>query len=177
MGGRCGPDSGCGGAQAEERRAGCNPSAKAAERGPLSEDLDAYGGGAGLAATGIASREAGADENEGDEPTACYRHGLCRKKKLWSKAGRQELEALALEPLASRRRKELLELLDQMEKPIAELDGAVEKQAAAHPAAARLMTHPGVGPLTSLAFALTIGEVERFRRSRQVSSYLGLDPS
>ena len=102
--------------------------------------------------------------------------GLCRKKKLWSKAGRQELEALALEPWASRRRKELLELLDQMEKPIAELDGAVEKQAAAHPAAARLMTHPGVGPLTSLAFALTIGEVERFRRSRQVSSYLGLDP-
>ena len=102
--------------------------------------------------------------------------GLCRKKKLWSKAGRQELEALALEPWASRRRKELLELLDQMEKPIAELDDAVEKQAAAHPAAARLMTHPGVGPLTSLAFALTIGEVERFRRSRQVSSYLGLDP-
>ena len=63
-----------------------------------------------------------------------------------------------------------------MEKPIAELDSAVEKQAAAHPAAVRLMTHPGVGPLTSLAFALTIGEVERFRRSRQVSSYLGLDP-
>ena len=102
--------------------------------------------------------------------------GLCRKKKFWSKAGRQELEALALEPWASRRRKELLELLDQMEKPIAELDSAVEKQAAAHPAAVRLMTHPGVGPLTSLAFALTIGEVERFRRSRQVSSYLGLDP-
>ena len=71
--------------------------------------------------------------------------GLCRKKKLWSKAGRQELEALALEPWASRRRKELLELLDQMEKPIAELDSAVEKQAAAHPAAVRLMTHPGVG--------------------------------
>jgi transposase len=96
--------------------------------------------------------------------------GLCRKKKLWSKAGRQELEALALEPWASRRRKELLELLDQMEKPIAELDRAVEEQAVAHPAAARLITHPGVGPLTSLAFVLTIGEVERFGRSRQVSS-------
>lgn len=102
--------------------------------------------------------------------------GLCRKRKLWSKAGRAELEALALDPWAARRRKELLELLDQMEKPIAELDVAVEKQAAAHPAAARLMTHPGVGPLTSLSFALTIGEVGRFQRSRQVSSYLGLDP-
>jgi transposase len=102
--------------------------------------------------------------------------GLCRKKKLWSQAGRQELEALRLGPWAARRRQELLALLDQWEKPIAELDRAVQEQAEAHPAAARLMTHPGVGPLTSLAFALTIGEVERFRRSRQVSSYLGLDP-
>ncbi|HEX4007300.1 MAG TPA: IS110 family transposase [Acidobacteriaceae bacterium] len=102
--------------------------------------------------------------------------GLCRKKKLWSKAGRQELEALPLGPWASRRRQELLTMLEQMEKPIAELDRAVEQQAAGHSQAARLMTHPGVGPLTSLAFVLTIGEVERFRRSRQVSSYLGLDP-
>ena len=161
------PDSRCGGAQAEERRAGCNPSAKADEREPLSENLDAHGGGAGLAATGVASREAGADENEGDEPTACHRHGqgLCRKKKLWSKAGRQELEALALEPWASRRRKELLELLDQMEKPIARARWGGRETSGSSSAAARLMTHPGVGPLTSLAFALTIGEVERFRRS------------
>jgi transposase len=102
--------------------------------------------------------------------------GLCRKKKLWSKVGRVELEALALGPWAARRRKELLELLDQLEKPIAELQQAAQEQAAAHPGAARLMTHPCVGPLTSLSFVLTIGEVERFARSRQVSSYLGLDP-
>ena len=38
------------------------------------------------------------------------------------------------------------------------------------------MTHPGVGPLTSLAFALTIGEVEPLpRAAEQVSSYLGLE--
>jgi transposase len=47
--------------------------------------------------------------------------GLCRKAKLWSKAGRAELEALPLEPWARRRRKELLELLDHLEEPIAEL--------------------------------------------------------
>jgi transposase len=103
--------------------------------------------------------------------------GLCRKKKLWSKVGRAELEALALGPWAARRRKELLELLDHLEEPIAELDEAVKQQAEAHPAAAQLMTHPGVGPLTSLAFVLTIGEVGRFTRSRQVTGYLGLDPS
>jgi hypothetical protein len=38
------------------------------------------------------------------------------------------------------------------------------------------MTHPGVGPVTSLAFVLTIGPVSRFQRSRQLVSYLGLNP-
>ena len=42
--------------------------------------------------------------------------------------------------------------------------------------AAAMMPHPGIGPVISLAFVLTIGSIERFRRSRQVSSYLGLDP-
>lgn len=103
--------------------------------------------------------------------------GLCRRKKLWSEKGRAELEGLPLGPWAARRRKELLELLDQLQGPIAELQREVERQAEAHPAAARLMTHPGVGPTTSLSFALTIGNVDRFRRSRDVSGYLGLAPS
>ena len=102
--------------------------------------------------------------------------GLCRKKKLWSKAGRRELEALPWGPWAARRRQELLALLDQWEKPITELDREVKQQAAAHGQAVRLMTHPGVGPVTSLAFVLTVGTVDRFPRGRQVSSYLGLDP-
>jgi len=102
--------------------------------------------------------------------------GLCRRKKLWSKAGRAELEKLPLGPWASRRRKELLELLDHLDGPIAELKREAEEQAAAHPAAARLMTHPGVGPMTALSFALTIGTADRFPRGRHVTGYLGLDP-
>jgi hypothetical protein len=35
---------------------------------------------------------------------------------------------------------------------------------------------PGVGPLTSLAFVLTLDDATRFRRSRDVGSYLGLCP-
>jgi transposase len=38
------------------------------------------------------------------------------------------------------------------------------------------MTHPGVGPVTALAFVLTLGPVARFRRSKHVVSYLGLNP-
>ena len=103
--------------------------------------------------------------------------GLCRRKKLWSEKGRAELEALPLGPWTARRRKELLALLDQLDEPIAELKQETRRQAEAHPAAARLMTHPGVGPTTSLSFVLTIGEVSRFARSRDVSGYLGLAPS
>ena len=38
------------------------------------------------------------------------------------------------------------------------------------------MTHPGVGPLTALAFVLIIGEAERFQCGKQIASYLGLVP-
>ncbi len=38
-------------------------------------------------------------------------------------------------------------------------------------------THPGVGPITALAFVLTLGQIERFAHSRQVVSYLGLNPA
>jgi transposase len=40
-----------------------------------------------------------------------------------------------------------------------------------------MMSHPGIGPVISLAFVLTIGDVTRFANSRQVVSYLGLNPS
>lgn len=102
--------------------------------------------------------------------------GVCRKTKLWSAAGRKELENLPLDPWASRRRNELLDLLDRVNPPIAELDHAVEQQAQQHPEAVRLMTHPGVGPVTSLAFVLTVGPASRFRRAKQLVSYLGLNP-
>ncbi len=102
--------------------------------------------------------------------------GLCRRKKLWSARGRAELEKLALGPWASRRRAELLKLLDQLEVSIEPLDRAVEKEAKQNAAAVRLMSHWGVGPITALAFVLTIGPVERFPHSKQVVSYLGLNP-
>jgi len=102
--------------------------------------------------------------------------GVCRKKKLFTKKGRTELESLALGPWASHRRQELLKMLDQLDASLHELDQAVAQQAEQNADAVRLMTHPGVGPVTSLAFVLTIGPVGRFQRSKQVVSYLGLNP-
>jgi transposase len=71
----------------------------------------------------------------------------------------------------------LLQLLDQLEASIDELNCAVAEQASARPVVRRLMTHPGVGPVTALAFTLTMGPAERFQRSKQVASYLGLIPT
>jgi transposase len=103
--------------------------------------------------------------------------GLCRKQKLFTKKGRGELAGLCLAPWASRRREELLKLLDQLDAPIAELDHAVLEEAKGRDDAVLLMTHPGVGPVTALAFVLAIGPVTRFHRSRKLASYLGLNPS
>jgi transposase len=103
--------------------------------------------------------------------------GLRSKKRLWREAGREQLAAIRLAPWASRRRHDLLELLDRLNPIIAELTEAVEQEAEKCPEAQRLMTHPGVGPLTALAFALVIGTAERFRCGKQIASYLGLVPS
>jgi transposase len=103
--------------------------------------------------------------------------GLCRKQKLFSKKGRMELTGLALGPWASRRREELLKLLDQLNPAITELDRAVLEEAKRREDAVLLMTHPGIGPITSLAFVLAIGPVSRFPRSKKIASYLGLNPS
>jgi len=103
--------------------------------------------------------------------------GLCRKQKLFTKKGRAELVGLGLAPWARRRREELLKLLDQLDPPIAELDRAVMEEAQRRDDAVLLMTHPGIGPVTSLAFVLTIGTVTRFCCSRKLVSYLGLNPT
>ncbi len=102
--------------------------------------------------------------------------GVQKKRALWSRAGQQVLRGLPLRPWAGRRREDLLELLAVLQQQIAVLDAAVKDAAEQDPKARLLMRQPGVGPNTALAFVLTIGDVSRFRRGKQVASYLGLIP-
>jgi transposase len=102
---------------------------------------------------------------------------LCRKHRLFTKKGRRELQVLSLGPWSHRRREELLQLLDRLEPSIAQLDQAILAEAQLREDAARLMTHPGIGPINALAFVLTIGPITRFERSKKLVSYLGLNPS
>jgi transposase len=103
--------------------------------------------------------------------------GVQRKKGLWSQAGRAQLESFQLLPWATMRREDLLRLLDGLTPRIQALTAEVNKQAEQYPEARRLMTHPGVGPLTALAYVLIIGSPDRFRCGKQIGCYLGLIPS
>ena len=86
------------------------------------------------------------------------------------------MRELRLKTWAGCRREDLLGLLAMLDKQIGKLDHAVAQAAEENVQAKLLMTQPGVGPNTALAFVLTIGEVGRFPRGKQVASYLGLIP-
>ncbi len=103
-------------------------------------------------------------------------HALRQGHALWSAAGQSALRALPLPPYTSQRRNELLRLYAQMQKRIQELDKEVEAQARQRPQARRLLTHPGVGPVTALATEVFLGDPSRFTTGNQVASYIGMIP-
>jgi len=106
----------------------------------------------------------------------CLNQGVQKKHKLWSRAGQQMLRELPLKPWAGRRREDLLRLMAMLDQQIEPLDQAVKTEAQRDKMALLLQTQPGVGPITALAYVLTMGEVSRFPRGKQVASYLGLIP-
>jgi transposase len=102
--------------------------------------------------------------------------GMQKGRTLWSAAGREQLGELPMMEHAARRRHDLLQRVEELDRQIAELDVLVRRQAEGREDARRLMTHPGVGPQTALGMVLTIGDVSRFESAKKVASYLGLIP-
>jgi transposase len=102
--------------------------------------------------------------------------GMQKKSRRWSEVGQKALLQLPLAGWAKCRRQDLLALLKYLDQQIAPLDRAAEQVAQQHPQAQLLLTQPGVGAITALAFVVTIGDSGRFRRGKQVASYLGLIP-
>lgn len=104
-------------------------------------------------------------------------HGLRRGHALWSRRGQHSLRALPLTQHAGTQRDTLLALHPQLQGPIDELDREVAKQAQQRPQSQRLMTHPGVGPITALATEVFLGDPSRFADGKAVASYAGMIPS
>ena len=102
--------------------------------------------------------------------------GMQKKSRLWSVPGQQSFRQLPLAGWTECRRHDLLELLAYLDRQIAPLDRAAQQAAEQDGQARLLLTQPGVGPITALAFVLTIGDVTRFQRGKQVASYVGLIP-
>jgi transposase len=103
-------------------------------------------------------------------------NGLRRGPSLWSYDGQAKIAFLPLQPHASYRRSMLQEMYRKMEEEIENLTLRVAEQANQRPRAQRLMTHPGVGPVTALATEVFLGDPRRFVDGKALASYVGLIP-
>src|SRR5688572_30620683 len=72
--------------------------------------------------------------------------------------------------------KPMLELIKSLEEQISCYDGMLNKLVEKYPATKVLQQIKGVGPITAVAFVLTIEDPGRFNFSRHVGSYIGLTP-
>jgi transposase len=71
----------------------------------------------------------------------------------------------------------LLAMVAELSRQIRELDAQIEAVCRErYPATAVLRQVPGVGPITAMAFVVTVEDPHRFRRSRAVGAYFGLRP-
>jgi len=70
----------------------------------------------------------------------------------------------------------LITVLDSLAPVLDAADAAATAAAAADPVATRLMTVPGVGPITALTFRAALDDVTRFADAKAVSAYLGVVP-
>jgi transposase len=85
-------------------------------------------------------------------------------------------ELAADDPVLASLAGSLLAVVEVMTEEAARLTKRVLDEVRLEPTCRRLMTVPGVGPLTALAFRATIDRPDRFRKSRDVGTHLGLTP-
>jgi len=97
------------------------------------------------------------------------RLAICSAESFGRKAKIPEALNEALKPM--------LEMIQELTKKIRAYDLIVKEAVAnKYPETERLRQVGGVGPLTALAYVLTLEEPERFAKSRMAGAYLGLVP-
>lgn len=103
-------------------------------------------------------------------------NGLRRGHSLWSNDGQEKIAVLPLMPHTAYRRSTLQTMYQTIESEIGKLTAQVAEQAENRCAARRLMTHPGVGPVTALATEVFLGDPRRFADGKALASYVGIIP-
>lgn len=81
-----------------------------------------------------------------------------------------------LTPLSEELFGKLLKELKQLDSEIASYDAKLQGIATTHPEAQRLLTIPGIGPLTATALLAAVSDVSVFKNGRQFAAWLGLVP-
>jgi transposase len=107
--------------------------------------------------------------------------GQLRSEGLRVRSGRAEsfvarYQALAVPPSLRAVLEPLVQALTAVAPLIAAADGWAQETARTEPVPRRLMTAPGVGPITALSFHSTLDTVTRFRGPGAVTAYLGVVP-
>lgn len=70
----------------------------------------------------------------------------------------------------------MLTIVEAINVQVLEADKELEAKAKSDPVCQRLMSVPGVGPVTAIRFVAAIDDVSRFDHAKVVQSYLGLVP-
>jgi transposase len=81
-----------------------------------------------------------------------------------------------LPPLAQGAVDDLLDHLRQLNERITRYEVEFKHLALQDDAAKRIMTIPGVGPITALGMIATLGNARDFKNGRQLAAWLGLTP-
>ncbi len=82
----------------------------------------------------------------------------------------------ALPPAAQAMLKIMLDALDGLDRQVSDLDKEIARRAREDATAKRLMTIPGIGPVTAVALAALAPPFEGFARGRDFAAWLGLTP-
>jgi transposase len=95
---------------------------------------------------------------------------------LFGVKGRRWLAGLELPPEEAETVQSALRHIEFLDSEIAAVERLIAREALGWQDARRLMTVPGVNVICAATFLAAIGDIRRFRGSRQLVAYLGLDP-
>ncbi|HEY0726130.1 MAG TPA: IS110 family transposase [Pyrinomonadaceae bacterium] len=102
--------------------------------------------------------------------------GLAKGQQLFSRAGQEQFQAVALSPVLHWQREHWLALLQPLNQQVLETMVWFKAHSKDDLCVTRLRTHPGLGLLTSLCLVHTLQPVSRFHNTRKVAAYAGFDP-
>ena len=102
--------------------------------------------------------------------------GVSLASKLTTQRGQALMLALAFPAVIDQQRDQMIDLLRQLSAKIKPVQEWLAQQAEEDVRVRRVMTHPGIGPLTGLCLVNTLLPVNRFSNPRKVSAYIGFDP-